>query len=69
MKQEQNQQDYEEILNILKPKLAELLLSGYSIEISRSRGGIKMSRITRKYEIVPNYIFNKQGHDKNGGVR
>lgn len=64
---EQNQKNYEEILNILTPRLAELLLAGYSIEISRSRGGIKMSRITKKYEIVPNYIFNKQSYDKNGG--
>lgn len=55
---ERNQENYEKILNILTPKLAELLLSGYSVEISQSRGGVKMSRITRKYEIVPNYIFN-----------
>lgn len=64
---EKNQENYEAILSILLPRLAELLLAGYAIEISQSRGGIKMSRITKKYEIVPNYIFNKQGHDKNGG--
>ncbi len=66
---EKNQENYEAILNILTPRLAELLLAGYAIEISQSRGGIKMSRITKRYEIVPNYIFNKQEHDKNGGVR
>lgn len=66
---EKNQENYEAILNILTPRLAELLLSGYAIEISQSRGGIKMSRITKKYEIVPNYIFNKQGHNGNGGDR
>lgn len=58
---ERNQENYQKILNILTPRLAELLLSGYAVEISQSRGGIKMSKVIRKYEIVPNYIFDKQG--------
>lgn len=49
---------YAEELQNMIPQLARLLDSGYAVEISRSRSGLKLNSIKRQHEVI---CHNKKG--------
>lgn len=53
------QEFYESEIYRMARRISQLLDSGYSVEIARSCSGIKLCRISRKYEQVRNGGGNK----------
>ena len=43
---------YEGELHRIAKQIAEILDSGYSVEICRSRSGLKLFAVTRRHEVV-----------------
>lgn len=43
---------YEEELYSMVPQLAELLDKGFSLEVAKSRSGLKIFAVTRRHEVV-----------------
>lgn len=43
---------YENKIHNMADQLAELLDKGYSIEVGRSRSGLKLFTVSRKHEVV-----------------
>ena len=43
---------YEKMLAEMLPQMAEILASGYFLEVGKSRSGLKLFKVTRKHEVV-----------------
>lgn len=46
------QEFYEDEIHKMAAQIAEILDSGYAVELAKSRSGIKLFSVSRKYQLV-----------------
>ncbi len=56
-------QFYENEIRKMAGQLASILDDGYSVEIAKSRSGLKLFAVTRRYEIVKKQNFGHRSEE------